>query len=286
MNNDNQSALINNPDENNNNNFDLIFDYNNNQNIANENYMELQNQLMNNNNFIEKFSLQEIYEILNDLIPSIFYALIIYFSFKKNNKSYCDMNMYLMLKILLWIYLGYILTSLFRSFLIYKNKSGKDPLSISQYLINTIITTCYLFSIFVSYFIYAKSDSKCFVKDNLTTIVFYGLLFVGLVNIFQKIMNFCLVIGWFIYMINSFLADPSYFYANYGIDPEIIKNLPTFKADKKHISSCVICTEEIKEGDEIMILKCPGKHFFHGSCIKSWLMVKTTCPMCRSENVL
>ena len=286
MNNDNQSALINNPDENNNNNFDLIFDYNNNQNIANENYMELQNQLMNNNNFIEKFSLQEIYEILNDLIPSIFYALIIYFSFKKNNKSYCDMNMYLMLKILLWIYLGYILTSLFRSFLIYKNKSGKDPLSISQYLINTIITTCYLFSIFVSYFIYAKSDSKCFVKDNLTTIVFYGLLFVGLVNIFQKIMNFCLVIGWFIYMINSFLADPSYFYANYGIDPEIIKNLPTFKADKKHISRCVICTEEIKEGDEIMILKCPGKHFFHGSCIKSWLMVKTTCPMCRSENVL
>ena len=67
---------------------------------------------------------------------------------------------------------------------------------------------------------------------------------------------------------------------------EIIKNLPTIKADKKHISSCVICTEDIKEGDEIMILKCPANHFFHGNCIKKWLLVKTTCPMCRSENVL
>ena len=41
-----------------------------------------------------------------------------------------------------------------------------------------------------------------------------------------------------------------------------------------------------KEGDEIMILKCPANHFFHGICIKNWLLVKTTCPMCRSENVL
>jgi len=107
-----------------------------------------------------------------------------------------------------------------------------------------------------------------------------------MINLFQKIINITLIFGWFIAMINTFFDNPSYFYSHYGVDPEIIKNLPTFKADKKHISCCVICTEEIKEGDEIMILKCPGKHFFHAECIKSWLIVKTTCPMCRSENVL
>ena len=282
----NHSELINNPNENNN-NYDIIFDENINQNNAHENYMELQNHLLNNNNsnFLEKFSAQEIYDILNDLIPSIFYSLIIYSSFKDNN-NYCDTNMYLILKTLLFIYLGYIFSSLFRSYLIYKNKAEKNPLKITLLFISSIITTFYLFSIFVSYFIYTKSDSKCFVKDNLTTIVFYSLLFVGLVNIFQRIINLFLIISWFIIMINSFLSNPSHFYANYGADPEIIKNLPTIKADKKHVSCCVICTEDIKEGDDIMVLKCPANHFFHGNCIKSWLLVKTTCPMCRSENVL
>ena len=286
----NQSALIYNPneDENNNNN-DVIIDNNNLiPNNENDNYAELQNDLMNNNNnnsFIEKFSSQQIYEILNDLVPSIIYSLIIYYSFKPNN-NYCDLNMHLMLKTLLYIYFGYILNSLFLSFLIYKNKPNKDPLKISFLFIEAIISTIYLFSVFISYFIYSKSDSKCFIQDNFTTMVFYGLLFIGLVHIFQKMINFISICIWFIYMVNSYLSNPSYFYSHYGVDPEIIKNLPTTKADKKHISCCVVCTDDIKEGDEIMVLKCPAKHYFHGDCIKKWLMVRTTCPMCRCENVL
>ena len=287
-----QGVLVYNPneDENNNNNYDVIIDNNNLiDNNENNDYMDLQNDLINNNNdntsFINKFTSQEIYEILNDLIPSIFYFLIIYSSFKTSGK-YCDPKMYLMLKTLLCVYFGYICNSLFGTFLIYKNKPEKDPLKISFFFITAIITTIYLFSVFVSYFIYSKSDSQCFAEDNYTTLVFYGLLFIGLVNIMQKLINFILTCVWFAFMVNSFLDNPSSFYANYGVDPEIIRNLPTIKADKKHESCCVICTDDIKEGDDIMILKCPGKHFFHGNCIKSWLMVKTTCPMCRSEHAL
>ena len=105
-------------------------------------------------------------------------------------------------------------------------------------------------------------------------------------NVFHKILQVISVGVCLILMAKSFLDNPAYFYAHYGIDPEIIKNLPTIKADKKHVGCCAICTDDIKEEDEIMILKCPAKHFFHGSCIKSWLLVKTTCPMCRSENIL
>ena len=120
----NESALINNPIENeeNNDNYD-INDNNEYADQNNDNYIDLQNQLMNNNetNFIEKFSSQEIYEILNDLIPSLFYSFIIYSSFK-NSSNYCDPNMYLMLKTLLCIYIAYIFNAIYKSYLIYKNK--------------------------------------------------------------------------------------------------------------------------------------------------------------------
>ena len=285
----NNYALINNPldneNENNNNNYNVIID-NNNQDQNNPDINELQEQLMINNiSFCDKFSSQEIFEILNNLVPPSLYSLLIYYSFKSNG-VYCDMNVYFILKTLLCVYLGYIIYSLYHSFLIYKNKSDKKALKVSLILLNAMITTFYFFSIFISYLIFLKNDSVCFVQDNFITIVFYSLLFIGVVNIMQKVINLGIIIASFSILVNTFLANPSHFYSEYGIDPEIIRNLPTITADEKHVSCCVICTEDIKKGDEIMILKCPGNHFFHASCIKSWLIVKTICPMCRSENVL
>ena len=282
-------ALINNPldnnEENNNNNLNVIID-NINQNENNPNIDELQDQLMNNNNgFFDKFSAQEIFEILNNFFPPALYVSLIYFSFN-NNGIYCDMNVYLILKTLFCIYFSYIFFSLYHFFLIYNNKADKKALKVSLILINAIITTFYFFSIFISYLIYSKSDTKCFIQDNFITMIFYALLFLGIVNVMQKVINLGLIIASFSLLVNSFLANPSHFYSQYGIDPEIIRNLPTINADDKHVSCCVICTEDIKKGDEIMVLKCPGNHFFHANCIKSWLIVKTTCPMCRSENVL
>ena len=66
----------------------------------------------------------------------------------------------------------------------------------------------------------------------------------------------------------------------------LIPRAPTFKAKAKHCINCAICTEDIKIGDDLFMLKCPGKHFFHADCIKTWLNVKLVCPMCRSENIL
>ena len=285
---DQNYALINNPLENieeNNNNINIIID-DVNQEGNNQDFNDLQNQLLNNNNgFFDKFSAQEIFDILNNFFPSALYSSLIYFSFNKNG-VYCDMNVYLMLKTLLCVYFGYIFYSLYQSFLIYNNKSEKKPLKFSLILIDAIMTIFYFFSIFISYLIYLKNDTKCFIDDNFVTMVFYALLFVGLVTMMQKAINFGLIIASFCLLVNQFLSNPSHFYSQYGIDPEIIRNLPTIKADEKHICCCVICTEDIKKGDEIMILKCPGNHFFHAECIKSWLIVKTTCPMCRSENVL
>ena len=279
------NALINNPldNDNNENNYDIIID-----NLGNNDQVEdnLENQLMNNNNneFFDKFSSQEIFEIINNFIPPLFYSLLIYYSFN-NNGTYCDMNVYHILKTFIIIYVSYMAYSIYLVFLIYNNKTDNKALKLSLYLINAIITTFYFFSVFLSYLIYTKNDSKCFIQDNFITIVFYAILFIGLVNAMQKTITLSLIIAFFSLLVNQYFANPSLFYSQYGIDPEIIRNLPTITADEKHVGCCAICTDNIKKGDEIMILKCPGNHFFHSNCIKSWLIVKTTCPMCRSENV-
>ena len=282
-------ALINNPldNENNNNennyNYDIVID-NINQpenDLVDDN---LENQLMNNNSFFDKFSSQEIFEIINNFIPPLFYTLLIYYSFNPNG-TYCDMNVYHILKTFICIYISYIAYSIYLAFLIYNNKTEQKALKVSLHLINAIITTFYFFSVFLSYLIYTKNDSKCFIQDNFITIVFYAILFIGLVNAMQKALTLSLVVTFFSFLVNQFFESPSHFYSQYGIDPEIIRNLPTVSADEKHIGCCAICTDNIKKGDEIMILNCPGNHFFHSNCIKSWLIVKTTCPMCRSENV-
>ncbi len=87
-------------------------------------------------------------------------------------------------------------------------------------------------------------------------------------------------------MVYYFLRNPHSFYTNFGIDPEIIQNLPTIKADETQETTCIICTEEIRQGNEILILKCNPRHYFHDYCIKSWLVRKLNCPICRQENII
>ena len=87
-------------------------------------------------------------------------------------------------------------------------------------------------------------------------------------------------------MVCLFLRDPNEFYSHFGIDPEIIRNLPSIPATENYCDTCVICAEDIKIGEDIIILNCSGHHFFHSNCIKDWLNVKLTCPVCRSENVI
>jgi hypothetical protein len=86
-------------------------------------------------------------------------------------------------------------------------------------------------------------------------------------------------------MLFYFFQDPSEFIQKYGVDPEIIDNWPIIKATADNISNCVICTDEINEGNDIMILNCHGKHYYHSTCIKEWLKHRVSCPVCRSNNV-
>lgn len=44
-------------------------------------------------------------------------------------------------------------------------------------------------------------------------------------------------------------------------------------------SECVICMEDFGIGDVVNEMPC--KHKFHGECVKKWLRIHGSCPVCR-----
>ncbi|CAG8599436.1 4358_t:CDS:2 [Paraglomus brasilianum] len=64
---------------------------------------------------------------------------------------------------------------------------------------------------------------------------------------------------------------------------DIINNLPRSKITKKQVVeeqlNCPVCKEDYSEGEEVVSLPC--NHAFHDDCIKPWLKMNGTCPVCR-----
>jgi hypothetical protein len=230
----------------------------------------------------DKISSRDLLEIINDTIPSIFFILFLFLPFYFYPK-YCDLNMYLSMKTLIGIYSFFIGRALIKLGIIHFNKKNILGYKIFLLILDSLTSLSYYICIYFSYVIYSQSQETCFKLDTLAVFCFFSIFFIGVISFFQTAINFIMLSIYFFLMIETFISDPIYFYNHYGMDPEIIRNLSTTKADNKHVGSCVICLKDINEGDPIIILKCPGNHFFHGECIKNWLLVKTTCPICRSE---
>lgn len=45
---------------------------------------------------------------------------------------------------------------------------------------------------------------------------------------------------------------------------------------------CVVCFEEMKNDDEVVMLDCNKEHTFHELCLRVWFKEKATCPLCRN----
>ncbi|WVZ77540.1 hypothetical protein U9M48_025398, partial [Paspalum notatum var. saurae] len=51
--------------------------------------------------------------------------------------------------------------------------------------------------------------------------------------------------------------------------------------DDEASHGCAVCKDGISPGQSV--LKLPCKHYFHGDCIRPWLNIRNTCPVCRFE---
>ena len=49
----------------------------------------------------------------------------------------------------------------------------------------------------------------------------------------------------------------------------------------KSMTECIICMENYKDTDEIAVLDCDQKHYFHAKCLEDWLHRKLECPLCK-----
>ncbi len=133
---------------------------------------------------------------------------------------------------------------------------------------------------------YFNRKKNCFDENIYPTILIFCFVLMGITVICKKILKILLIGISFPILVCIFIRDPNQFYSHFGVDPEIIRNLPSIPATQGHCTSCVICAQDIQLGENIIILNCPGHHYFHGNCIKNWLIVKLSCPVCRSENIL
>ncbi len=52
---------------------------------------------------------------------------------------------------------------------------------------------------------------------------------------------------------------------------------------KIEVESCAICMVNINEDCNVIGLKCNEMHCFHEECIKQWISIKLTCPLCRLD---
>ena len=66
------------------------------------------------------------------------------------------------------------------------------------------------------------------------------------------------------------------------MDPEDIQNMTTIMVDQEMLnktSTCSVCLDSLQIGAEVNLLSCG--HFFHIACIRPWLGLHASCPVCR-----
>ncbi|OIW05281.1 hypothetical protein TanjilG_03670 [Lupinus angustifolius] len=65
------------------------------------------------------------------------------------------------------------------------------------------------------------------------------------------------------------------------VTPAAVINLEEPASEDQESDSCIICQDEYKDEENIVVLRCD--HEYHADCLKKWLLVKNVCPVCKSE---
>ena len=257
--------------------------------IENENQNNLPNYPIDE--IPELNELDYIFIYLN-LVPTSIYSfligLILIFSEMNNDKEYWSQahHIILYLKLMLIIYLLYIIKGIFYYFIMTKNK-------IKNIYPKLFVEILYLL-LEISYYIFTIAGKKTydklsldFIANNIYKSIFiYSLLFIGFTYIFLFFAHIIYLVLSYIFYLMDFLNDETAFLRNHpGSFKILLSFLHEQKADLEHTGVCSICLLDIDLGDNIIVLNCSNKHFFHTDCIKKWLDYSSCCPLCKSSDL-
>ena len=237
--------------------------------------------------------------IIFNFLPSSIYCLILSiillipkYCFYSNIKEYEEESyklehIFSYLKIMLIIFLCYIIKSIFYYLLVLKIEINSiNYLSLISF-IYFIIDLLYYVSTIAGYYSFSKL-SLSFIINNLYPCIFiYYLIFAGIVHICLFFVSAFYILLFFLFSLHNFQDNEMGFIVNQRELPIILEPyLITKKANDQYCSECYICLENIEKGQDIIILKCNGHHFFHSDCIKKWLRSNISCPLYRQRNIL
>ncbi len=265
----------------------------------NDNNIIQENLNRNNEQPIDRELESDDYQIIIfNLLPSSFYCIIIsiilfiplssFFNYDNTNEDFSQIkHIKSYLKIMLLIYIFYILKALFYYYIEKKTKMDNPHCQILYTLFYFVIDIFYYFASVEGYRSYQCLSLKFIINNLYKCIFIYCLIFIGIVHIGLFVLSCVYTFITFIFSLNSFRDNEMGFIANQGELPHILENLlDTQKADSQHCKECLICLEDIEKGDDIITLKCHRSHFFHSECIKKWLKYNISCPLCKKQNII
>jgi len=111
------------------------------------------------------------------------------------------------------------------------------------------------------------------------------LFVVAVVCLFMLVIGLNSLLRWLLRCSWQMVLDSSDGMANNGLKKAAMKALPirVYTATSKPrpvLTDCPICLAEFGEGEKMRVLpKC--NHGFHVECIDKWLVLHSSCPMCR-----
>lgn len=195
-----------------------------------------------------------------------------------SNKYYCQYDNSVITTNFVYLFIFQLF-----SFVIYIIRITVEiPNNITKYSLLMISKILQVYNLYIIYDSYNEYCNEKHCLSQLETIIFiiYIIiqyidtlipLFTILVFIFCPIYRDC--IFKLVLVINSILL---------GNAPSRIYNLDIIQATHHDISNeCYICLENYIVGDNIMILLC--MHKYHVNCIRPWLAINNTCPVCRID---
>ena len=250
-------------------------------NPLNENYQEIS---------LNEFDILSIYiNFVPSLIYSIIIALILIIPQNDNQEEYLSQahHIILYLKLILVIYMLYIIKGLFIYFIMAKEKIKNINPKIFVQICFIILDISYIVFTIAGSLSYRKLSLDFIINNIYKCIFIYILLFIGITHIFLFVTDILYLLIFFVISLADFLRDENEFIHQHpGISKIIINFQKRQKADKNHLGTCPICLGDFIEGVPLIILNCSDKHYFHEECINKWFEISSCCPLCKNHRLL
>lgn len=164
------------------------------------------------------------------------------------------------------------------------NRNALWPYNI---IMGILFVVVYSILIIYGYIIYFSDDNNC--QDYTDTSTFLVIMLIFLFFGLLILLLFCLLLicGPILYcQYRDAMRRPGKFEGEGQIAQAIDRlqrsqyNPATMTAE----TTCTICYEDFKPGDQVTQLKCNEAHLFHTDCIIEWISRgENTCPLCRAD---